>query len=84
MSLQQAVEMREQPAGSFASEVSQAISKLGCTIRRQSDAYERNLAFSHIVSKRHEQASDRRLVRPTLREARFWDWKLGPANTHYL
>jgi hypothetical protein len=28
------------------------------------------------------KASDRRLVQPTLREARFWDWKLGPAKAH--
>jgi hypothetical protein len=25
------------------------------------------------------KASDHRFVQPTLREARFWDWKLGPA-----
>ena len=29
------------------------------------------------------KASDGRLVRPAC-EARFWDWKLGPAKAHYL
>ena len=32
----------------------------------------------------NRKASDGGLVRPIPCEARFWDWKLGPAKAHYL